>query len=71
MKETRPTAELSKCDAVDCDKPVKETCPKCSMPFVLEETTKKDGTVRYCQNEECGYKMAVETNDLVTDDAAA
>ena len=53
-------ANYPKCDVVFWDKPVKETCPKCSMPFLLEKTTKKDGTVRYCQNEECDYKMAVD-----------
>ncbi|MBA3631943.1 MAG: type I DNA topoisomerase [Acidobacteria bacterium] len=51
-----------KCDAVYWDKPVSEPCPKCSAPFVLEKTTKKDGTFRYCQNEACDYKLSV--NDL-------
>ncbi len=60
-----------KCDAVYWDKPVKETCPKCSMPFLLEKTTKKDGTVRYCQNEGCDYKMAVEIKDVTNDGKAA
>jgi DNA topoisomerase-1 len=53
-----------KCDAVYWDKPVVEPCPKCSAPFLLEKTTKKDGTVRYCQNEGCDYKIAV--NDVNT-----
>lgn len=53
-------ANYPKCDVVFWDKPVKETCPKCSMPFLLEKTTKKDGTVRYCQNEDCDYKMTVD-----------
>jgi DNA topoisomerase-1 len=53
-----------KCDAVYWDKPIAEPCPKCSAPFLLEKTTKKDGTVRYCQNEGCGYKIAV--NDVNT-----
>jgi DNA topoisomerase-1 len=48
-----------KCDAVYWDKPVAEPCPKCNAPFLLEKTTKKDGSVRYCQNEACGYKIAV------------
>lgn len=48
-----------KCDEVYWDKPVAEKCPKCSAPFLLEKTTKKDGTVRYCKNEDCEYKMAV------------
>jgi len=51
-----------KCDAVYWDKPVNEPCPKCNAPFVLEKTTKKDGTFRYCQNEGCDYKLTL--NDL-------
>ena len=43
-----------KCDAVFWDKPVGEPCPKCNAPFLLEKTTKKDGTTRYCNN--CDYK---------------
>ncbi len=48
-----------KCDEVYWDKPVSEKCPECAAPFLLEKTTKKDGTVRYCKNDECEYKMAV------------
>jgi DNA topoisomerase-1 len=51
-----------KCDAVFWDKPVSEPCPKCHAPFILEKTTKKEGTFRYCQTEGCDYKIAV--NDL-------
>jgi len=50
-----------KCDEVYWDKPVKETCPNCSAPILLEKTTKKDGTFRYCKNEDCDYRMAVNT----------
>ena len=57
-----------KCDAVYWDKPVTEPCPKCKFPFLLEKTTKKDGTIRYCQNEGCDYKMTV--NDLPENSAA-
>jgi DNA topoisomerase-1 len=53
-------ANYPKCDVVFWDKPVLETCPKCSTPFLLEKTTKKDGTVRYCQNEDCDYKIPVD-----------
>ncbi len=35
--------------------------PEC---IVLEKTTKKDGTIRYCQNEECDYKMAVDNTNV-------
>ena len=44
------------CNVVYWDKPVLETCPQCNAPFLLEKTTKKDGTFRYCATEECGYK---------------
>lgn len=48
-----------KCDEVYWDKPIEEPCPKCKAPFVLEKTTKKEGTFRYCKNEECDYKIGV------------
>ncbi len=43
------------CDRVYWDKPVLETCPNCNAPFLLEKTTKKQGTFRHCANEECGF----------------
>jgi DNA topoisomerase-1 len=46
-----------KCDAVFWDKPVAQSCPQCGARFLLEKTTKKEGTIRYCQNEECDYKI--------------
>ncbi len=52
-------SEYPKCDAVFWDKPVGEPCPKCHAPFVLEKTTKKDGTVRICAQENCDYKAEV------------
>jgi len=51
-----------KCDAVYWDKPVSQPCPKCHAPFILEKTTKKEGTFRYCQTDGCDYKIAV--NDV-------
>jgi len=48
-----------KCDAVYWDKPISEPCPQCNAPFILEKYTKKEGAVRYCQNEDCDYKIAV------------
>lgn len=44
------------CDHVYWDKPVVETCPQCNAPFLLEKTTKKDGTFRYCADVDCGYR---------------
>jgi len=56
-------ANYPKCDEVYWDKPVSETCPQCNAPYLLEKTTKRDGTVRYCKNEECDYKMPVSNSD--------
>jgi DNA topoisomerase-1 len=58
-----------KCDAVFWDKPIVEPCPKCSAPYVFEKTTKKEGTIRYCNNESCDYKIAV--SDFSKSDAEA
>jgi len=33
----------------------------------IEKTTRKDGTVRYCQNEDCDYKMAVDNANVTID----
>jgi DNA topoisomerase-1 len=48
-------SQYPKCDSVYWDKPVSEVCPSCNAPFLLEKTTKKQGTFRYCAREECGY----------------
>ena len=48
------------CDRVYWDRPVVEACPKCNEPFLLEKTTKKHGTFRYCANAECGYSSNAE-----------
>jgi len=68
MMETFGWSNYPKCDAVYWNKPVKETCPKCSAPLLLEKTTKKDGTIRYCQNKECDYKMAVDNTNVTLGD---
>ena len=49
-------SEYPNCNVVYWDKPVLETCPQCNAPFLLEKTTKKQGTFRYCANEDCGYR---------------
>jgi DNA topoisomerase-1 len=53
------------CDAVFWSKPVKEPCPNCKAPFLLEKTTKKQGTFRHCANEDCGYNSS-ETGTEIT-----
>ena len=67
MKEKFGRSNYPKCDAVYWNKPVKESCPKCSAPFLLEKTTKKDGAVRYCQNEDCDYKITVDNTNVNSD----
>lgn len=67
MMEMLGRSNYPKCDCEFCDKPVKESCPKCSMPFILEKTTKKDETVRYCKNEDCDYKLAVGHTELTSE----
>lgn len=52
-----------KCDGVFWDKPVTQACP--NAPYRI--STKKDGTFRYCKNEDCDYKMAVGNTDLTSD----
>jgi DNA topoisomerase-1 len=49
-------SEYPNCNIVYWDKPVLDTCPQCNAPFLLEKTTKKQGTFRYCVNEDCGYR---------------
>ena len=58
-------SEYPNCNIVYWDKPVNETCPQCNAPFLLEKTTKKQGTFRYCANEECGYKSDAEAERIV------
>jgi DNA topoisomerase-1 len=55
--------EYPECDVVFWNKPIFEKCPECDAKFVLEKYTKRDGTVRYCNNEECGYKINVEDSN--------
>jgi DNA topoisomerase-1 len=52
------------CDFVVWNKPVPEPCPQCGAPFLLEKTTKREGLVRYCNEEACDYKVPVETEKV-------
>jgi DNA topoisomerase-1 len=52
------------CDSVFWNKPVQEACPNCQAPFLLEKTTKKQGTFRYCANEECGYNSSATGTEI-------
>jgi DNA topoisomerase-1 len=48
-----------KCDEVYWDKPLVEACPQCSATMLFTKTTKKEGTVKYCNVETCDYKVQI------------
>src|SRR2546428_1545988 len=52
------------CDFVVWNKPVPEPCPQCGAPFLLEKSTKREGLIRYCNEESCAYKVAVEAEKV-------
>ena len=58
-------SQYPKCDVVYWDKPIADTCPQCNAPFLLEKTTKKDGTFRYCGTEGCAFRSAVTATGIV------
>ncbi|OQX62769.1 MAG: DNA topoisomerase I [Desulfococcus sp. 4484_241] len=47
------------CDFATWDKPVTMECPNCGAPFLVEKTTKKDGTVLKCLTPGCKFKQKV------------
>ncbi|MBW2688790.1 MAG: type I DNA topoisomerase [Deltaproteobacteria bacterium] len=48
-----------KCKYALWDQPFAEPCPKCAFPIVVEKTTKRNGTVRKCPQEECDYQITL------------
>ena len=38
------------------EKPIPQACPRCNAPFIVEKTTKKDGTFLTCRNGDCDFK---------------
>ncbi len=49
-------SSFPKCRFATWDEPLKEPCPKCGKSFILQKSTKKDGTYRYCLDEFCGWR---------------
>jgi DNA topoisomerase-1 len=47
------------CDFVLWNKPVPDPCPQCNAPFTILKTTKRSGTMRYCDTEGCGFKESL------------
>jgi DNA topoisomerase-1 len=55
-------SKYPECDFVLWNKPVPDPCPVCGAPYLIEKTTKRDGTIRYCNDENCEYKVPVESD---------
>jgi DNA topoisomerase I len=60
-------SEYPACDTVFWQKPIAQPCPNCKAPFLLEKTTKKEGTVHYCSREECDYSVPVTGPSAATE----
>jgi DNA topoisomerase-1 len=45
-----------KCRFATWDEPLARPCPKCGKPFILQKTSKKEGTYLHCQDENCGWR---------------
>jgi len=48
------------CSFASWDRPVARPCPACGAKFLVERTTKKQGTLHLCLNSDCGFKEHVE-----------
>jgi DNA topoisomerase-1 len=48
------------CTFATWDKPVAKECPECGAKFLLEKTTKKQGTFLVCNTKGCGFKATSE-----------
>ena len=49
------------CDFVLWNKPIPEPCPQCGAKYTIINTTKRSGTVRYCDNEDCDFKQSLDS----------
>ena len=60
-----------KCKFASWDKLIAEKCPQCGAPYLLEKTTKRDGTTWRCAKaEECGYKAPAPEKKASADESA-
>lgn len=48
------------CTFATWDKPVAKECPECGAKFLVEKTTKKQGTFLACNTKGCGFKTTSE-----------
>ncbi|MFO7716204.1 type I DNA topoisomerase [Desulfosarcina sp.] len=46
------------CSFASWDRPVAVVCPVCGNPYLVEKTTKRDGTRHVCPNRDCQHRQA-------------
>lgn len=51
------------CSFAIWDKPIPRPCDLCGAPYLVEKTTKRDGTFLKCLTEGCGFKEPVEKKE--------
>jgi DNA topoisomerase-1 len=56
------------CEFTLWNKPIAETCPKCSAPYLVEKITKRHGRQVVCNNKEGGCDY-VRSEELATAEA--
>ena len=52
-------SKFPECTFASWDKPVSEPCPDCGAPFVVEKSSKRDGTFLKCVAEGCSFKKRI------------
>ena len=55
-KSFTAAAAFPQCTYAIWDKPVAKTCPRCGGPFLVEKSTKRQGTYYACLAEGCGFQ---------------
>ena len=48
------------CTFATWDKPVAKECPECGAKYLIEKTTKKQGTFLVCNTKGCGFRITSE-----------
>jgi DNA topoisomerase-1 len=54
-------SRFPQCKFAVWDKPIDEKCPQCGAQYMLEKTTKKEGTYLVCPDRKCGYRKYPES----------
>jgi DNA topoisomerase-1 len=49
-------SRFPECSFAIWDKPADKVCPSCGSKFLVEKSTKKEGTFLACPNKDCGYR---------------